>query len=121
MEKLSLRMLALSAAFCAAATLGTAALLWTGSPAAAETSRSATVHLSPAQPTQDERAPSDPAPLYVLRSVNDELCISRGQTLLRRTGVSTLSLPREDREMLSNGIAAASQEALASLLEDLCS
>lgn len=62
-----------------------------------------------------------PPPCYVLRTDRGEVCIFEGDTLLRRTGVAVSSLPAEDRESLSIGIAASSQEALSSLLEDLCS
>lgn len=111
-----LKLFALSAALCAASALLTAALLWSPSP-----QRSALEPVRDLQvPAAESPEHSDPG-VYVLRSMDGELCVFRNRTLLRRTGVYTLTLPREDRELLENGISAASQEALASLLEDLCS
>lgn len=108
------RLIALCAALCAAAALWTAALRYTPAP-----------EQQVVEPVQGLELPEEPAPeqppMYELRSVDGELCIFRGKTLIRSTGVYTLALPKEDRELLENGIAAASEEALASLLEDLCS
>lgn len=106
------KLITLSAAVCAATALLTAALLWRPAP---EHSALEPVH------TLRLPAPAEAEPVYVLRSVDGELCVFRGGCLLRRTGVYTLALPREDRALLEDGISAASQEALASLLEDLCS
>lgn len=65
---------------------------------------------------------TEKAPLcYVLRTDHGELCIFQGENLIRRTGVAVSSLPAEDRTALENGITATSQQALSSLLEDLCS
>ncbi|MCD8335500.1 MAG: hypothetical protein LUC35_09235 [Clostridiales bacterium] len=45
----------------------------------------------------------------------------RRGSLLTHTGVLAASLPREDRALLEAGIAAESDQELASLIEDLCS
>ncbi len=109
-----LKLFLLSLSLLAASALLTAALLWSpGAPRSA---------LEPVEGIRAPESTEQEAPaVYQLRSVDGELCIFQGRKLLRRTGVYTLSLPSEDRELLESGISAASQEALASLLEDLCS
>lgn len=121
------RLLALSVCLCAAAALFTAALLWTPPDARSAAGTEQTVVIPQPEPGQGADTPSEdpseplPPTIYVLRSVDGELCVFRGRKLLRRTGVRTSTLPREDRTMLETGISAGSQEALASLLEDLSS
>ena len=118
------RALLLCLSLCAAAALWTAALLYRPAPArtASGVTRSVTVP-EPAHSPAAEANPAEPGPptIYQLRSVDGEVCVFRGRTLLHRTGVATRTLPREDRALLERGICAASQEALASLLEDYCS
>lgn len=125
METAMRRMLTLCACLCAAAGLFTAALVVGQSDArsASGTEHSITVpEPAPApEPAPPDDEASDPSTIYVLRSVDGELCVFRGRTLLHRTGVYTSTLPREDQLLLDTGISAASQEALASLLEDMCS
>jgi hypothetical protein len=77
-------------------------------------------HATP-EPAPAANAPRVTEPDYVLRSADGELCVFQGSRLLHRTGVYTRTLPREDQAHLEKGISADSQEALASLLEDLCS
>lgn len=60
----------------------------------------------------------DPIP-YTIRSVDDEVCIFQGDTLLIHTGVSVSLLPRQDREALEAGIQVESEADLTALLEDL--
>ena len=117
------KLLTLSVAFCAAAALCTAALLYRPIPISAASGSTQSVTLpAPAANSLKEPTPEpEPPTVYQLRSVDGELCVFRGRTLLHRTGVDVRTLPREDRELLERGISAASQEALASLLEDLSS
>ena len=118
------KLVTLCVAFCAAAALFTTALLYSPPPVSAASGTTESVTLpTPVQKQPAERpAPEAEAPtIYQLRSMDGELCVFRGRTLLHRTGVDVRTLPREDRELLERGISAASQEALASLLEDLSS
>ncbi|MCD8189259.1 MAG: hypothetical protein LUD78_03405 [Clostridiales bacterium] len=110
-----LRFALLMTAFCLALALSCAAL---SSPwpqaveAAAET----------ALVTETDTAPdAETVPLYELRSVDGEICVFRSGSLLTHTGVLAATLPKEDRALLEEGIAAQSDQELASLLEDLCS
>lgn len=75
--------------------------------------------LSPQSMTVEQE--EQPPVIYVLKADAGELCIFKGSELLRRTGVFVSSLPEEDRFSLEAGITASSQQALTSLLEDLCS
>lgn len=59
--------------------------------------------------------------IYILKTDEGELCIFQGKTLIQRTGVAVSTLPEDDRFSLEAGICASSEEALTSLLEDLCS
>ncbi|GEM_PF-2687269 len=125
MPKLRFSLLAI--ALTLAAALSVSALLYAASPAvSASSAEQVTAAEAPPPPQEQpadvpEESPAAPEPLYVLRDVDGELCIFRNSRLLRHTGVYTASLPREDRELLAGGIAAGSEQALASLLEDLCS
>lgn len=56
---------------------------------------------------------------YLLRTVQDEVCVFRGDQLLLHTGVSTSLLPQQDREALEAGLTVPDQAALTALLEDL--
>jgi hypothetical protein len=120
------KLVALCAAFCAAAAMFTAAVLYGPAPvrSASGTTDSITIpessHTTP-KPAPAVKPHSVTEPDYVLRSVDGELCVFRGSRLLHRTGVYARTLPREDQRELEEGISADSQEALASLLEDLCS
>ncbi|MGM9536878.1 MAG: hypothetical protein ACI3VN_00950 [Candidatus Onthomonas sp.] len=58
---------------------------------------------------------------YLIRTVEDEVCIFQGDTLILRTGVTASLLPQQDREALVQGIRAESRAELTSLLEDLSS
>lgn len=110
-----LRFALLLTAFCLALSLSCAALSspW---PQAVETAAET------ALVTETDTAPdSEAIPLYELRSVDGEICVFRRGSLLTHTGVLVSSLPREDRALLEVGIAAESDQELASLIEDLCS
>lgn len=112
---MKLRAVVLLTAFCLALSLSCAALSspW---PQAAETAASTVVVSEPAGAPIGEAAP-----LYELRSVDGEICVFRRGSLLTHTGVLVASLPRGDRALLEAGIAAESDQELASLIEDLCS
>lgn len=56
---------------------------------------------------------------YLLRTVQDEVCVFRDGQLLLHTGVMASLLPRQDREALEAGLTVADQAALTALLEDL--
>ena len=109
-----LRFALLLTAFSLALTLSCAALSspW---PQAVETAAEAALAASADEPS------GEAVPLYELRGVDGEICVFRSGSLLTHTGVLTASLPREDRALLEAGIAAHSDQELASLLEDLCS
>ncbi|MCD8147934.1 MAG: hypothetical protein LUD84_11785 [Clostridiales bacterium] len=110
-----LRFALLLTAFCLALSLSCAALSspW---PQAVETGAET------ALVTESADEPSGEAvPLYELRSVDGEICVFRCGSLLTHTGVLVSSLPQEDRALLEAGIAAESDQELASLIEDLCS
>lgn len=64
-----------------------------------------------ALPDQDEG--------YLIRTVEDEVCIFQNGQLILHTGVIASLLPQQDREALETGITAADQAALTALLEDL--
>jgi hypothetical protein len=126
MGKLEALCAALCAAFCAAAAMFTAAALYAPAPVRSASGTTDSVTIPKSAPTVSEpgNAPAEraaPEPDYVLRSADGELCVFQGSRLLHRTGVYTRTLPREDQAHLEKGISADSQEALASLLEDLCS
>ena len=107
---LKLRIRLLTTALLLAFSLSCSALLFP-LPQAVHTAAPETVTVQP------ETVP----PLYELRSEEGEICIYHSGKLFRHTGVFVSSLPREDRALLEEGIAADSDQALASLLEDLCS
>lgn len=81
-------------------------------PVAAETTAPVLAAGELALPTDD------PIP-FTIRSVDGEVCIFQGDTLVIHTGVSVSLLPRQDREALEAGIRADSQADLTALLEDL--
>ena len=56
---------------------------------------------------------------YLIRTVDDEVCVFQGDALIRRTGVTASLLPRQDREALEQGITVESRAELTALLEDL--
>ena len=56
---------------------------------------------------------------YLIRTVDDEVCVFQGDALIRRTGVTASLLPRQDREALEHGISVESRAELTALLEDL--
>ncbi|MCC8074585.1 MAG: hypothetical protein LIO95_01350 [Clostridiales bacterium] len=111
---LKLRFALLLTAFSLALTLSCAALSspW---PQAVATAAETAIVASADEPSVEV------VPLYELRSVDGEICVFRNGSLLTHTGVLVSSLPREDRALLEEGIAAESDQELASLLEDLCS
>lgn len=110
------RSLILSAALVLAIVTASSALFY---PDLTAHSASAPAPISDTQPVPIPE--EEPPTLYVLRAQDGELCVFRNGELLRRTGVKTSALPAEDRAALENGISATSQQALTSLLEDLCS
>lgn len=74
---------------------------------------------SPALSAGEAALPQGQDGTWVIRSVDGEVCIFQGETLLLHTGVSADLLPRQDREALEAGIQVESREALTALLEDL--
>lgn len=59
--------------------------------------------------------------VYLLRTVDGEVCILQDGEILLHTGVSAAMLPSQDREALEKGITVKSQADLTSLLEDITS
>ena len=66
-----------------------------------------------------ETALPDQDSSYLIRTVEDEVCIFQNGQLILHTGVIASLLPQQDREALETGITAADQAALTALLEDL--
>lgn len=98
------------AALAAAMTMGVWALTAgagaeDAGPAAAETAETA--------------AAASSAVLYTVREQGGAICVFRGGTLLRDTGIPVSTLPAPDRALLEQGIAAADYEGVLRLLEDL--
>lgn len=58
---------------------------------------------------------------YLIRTVDNEVCVFQKGELVLHTGVIASLLPQQDREALETGIPAADQAALTALLEDLSS
>lgn len=54
----------------------------------------------------------------VVRTIDGEICVIRGDTVLS-TGFSPSLLPTQDQQALEDGIPVEDEEALAALLEDL--
>ena len=55
---------------------------------------------------------------YVAQAENGRLTVSRGGQTILRTDIDVRTLPKADREALSQGISLPDAEALARLLED---
>ncbi len=110
-----LRFALLLTAFSLALSLSCAALSSPRPQAVEASAETSIVAASADEPT------GEAVPLYELRSVDGEICVFRSGSLLTHTGVLTATLPREDRALLEVGIAAHSDQELASLIEDLCS
>lgn len=95
-------------------SVGTLALVGQGDNALRLTS--APLVLAQAEPSQ---APAETG--YLVRTVDNEVCVFQGEELMLRTGVMASTLPQQDREALEVGLPAADQAALTALLEDLSS
>lgn len=73
----------------------------------------------PVQTAQTSLSEENESTGYVVRTVENEVCIFQNGELLLHTGVNALLLPQQDREALEIGITAPDEAALTALLEDL--
>lgn len=106
---LSLALLSVTLAFC----LHLLAVDAPGAPASAPALASAQLAL----PKDTDGADTS----YLIKTVDGEVCILRGEKILLHTGVSASLLPKQDREALAQGIEVESQTDLTALLEDITS